>query len=67
MLQLAVAITVSFSLGVVVGRLVKSPVGRWAFVVVLVATVAGGFYLYGSFNTLQAVKSPSLLSMLKFW
>lgn len=68
MLQIAVSIIVSFSFGVIVGRLVKSPVGRWALVVVIVATLAGGFYLYGAFSTLQSVKQPSLLSLLpKLW
>lgn len=68
MLQIAVSIIVSFSFGVIVGRLVKSPIGRWALVVVVVATVAGGFYLYGAFNALQSVKQPSLLSLLpKLW
>jgi len=67
-LQLAVSIIVSYSLGVVTGRFVKSPIGRWAFVVVLIAVAAGGFYLYGSFNTLQAIKQPGILGMLpKLW
>ncbi len=67
-LQLAVAVVISFSLGVVVGRLIKSPVGRWAMLVVIAAALAGGFYLYGAFNTLQTIKQPALLSWLpRLW
>ena len=68
MFEIAVSIIISFSFGVVVGRLVRLPIGRWALLVVVLAVLVGGAYLYGSFTTLQSVKQPSLWSLLpKLW
>ncbi len=41
------------SAGVVLGRFVRTPIGRWAAVVVVIALVFGSAYLYGMIGALQ--------------
>ncbi len=64
MIQSVATAIILFSLGVVVGRFIKLPVGRWALLIVVLAVLVGGAYLYGAFNTLQSVKTPGIMSLL---
>jgi len=50
--HVAVAI-VALSAGIVLGRLSKTPLGRWAAVIVVIALVGGAAYLYGIISAMQ--------------
>jgi len=68
MIEIMTATVIAFSVGVVAGRLVRAPVGRWALLVVVIAAVAGGAYMYGMVGALKVSQAAPWINLFpKLW
>jgi len=68
MVEIIMAAVIAFSVGVVVGRLVRAPIGRWALLVAVIAAVSGGAYVYGMMGALKVSQAAPWIKLFpKLW